>query len=225
MAKKGMTPSAIGVLLRDQHGIPQVTTVTGSKILRILKGSGLAPDIPEDLYFLIKKAVSMRKHLERNRKDKDGKFRLILIESRIHRLARYYKVQTAGAAVTAVTLSVVRAACHGAARRQQQCCSCCGCRRASMLFDDASGFNPGVCRWSALVAAAGHYQHPGFDAAQASGWLALLLLLTRAGSDALFLPRERARQTATETHNACLRERAREWMIWAQARNKEEGGV
>jgi len=91
LAKKGMTPSAIGVLLRDSHGIPMVNTVTGSKILRILKGSGLAPDIPEDLYFLIKKAVSMRKHLERNRKDKDGKFRLILIESRIHRLARYYK--------------------------------------------------------------------------------------------------------------------------------------
>ena len=52
---------------------------------------GLAPEIPEDLYFLIKKAVSVRKHLERNRKDKDGKFRLILIESRIHRLSRYYK--------------------------------------------------------------------------------------------------------------------------------------
>lgn len=30
-------------------------------------------------------------HLERNRKDKDSKFRLILIESRIHRLARYYR--------------------------------------------------------------------------------------------------------------------------------------
>jgi small subunit ribosomal protein S13e len=26
-----------------------------------------------------------------NRKDKDGKFHLILVESRIHRLARYYK--------------------------------------------------------------------------------------------------------------------------------------
>lgn len=52
---------------------------------------GLAPEIPEDLYHLIKKAVSVRKHLERNRKDKDSKYRLILIESRIHRLARYYK--------------------------------------------------------------------------------------------------------------------------------------
>ena len=54
--------------------------------------SGLAPDIPEDLYHLIKKAVSVRKHLERNRKDRDSKFRLILIESRIHRLARYYRL-------------------------------------------------------------------------------------------------------------------------------------
>lgn len=92
LARKGMTPSQIGVLLRDSHGIPQVRYVTGTKVLRILKGHGLAPEIPEDLYHLIKKAVSMRKHLERNRKDKDSKFRLILIESRIHRLARYYKV-------------------------------------------------------------------------------------------------------------------------------------
>lgn len=52
---------------------------------------GLAPEIPEDLYHLIKKAVSVRKHLERNRKDKDSKYRLILIESRIYRLSRYYK--------------------------------------------------------------------------------------------------------------------------------------
>jgi small subunit ribosomal protein S13e len=93
LARKGMTPSQIGVLLRDSNGIPQISTVTGSKVLRILKASGLAPEIPEDLYHMIKKAVSMRKHLERNRKDKDGKFRLILVESRIHRLARYYKVR------------------------------------------------------------------------------------------------------------------------------------
>ncbi|WJX84929.1 ribosomal 40S subunit protein S13, variant 2 [Trifolium repens] len=51
----------------------------------------LAPEIPEDLYHLIKKVVSIRNHLERNIKDKDSKFRLILVDSRIHRLARYYK--------------------------------------------------------------------------------------------------------------------------------------
>ena len=91
LAKKGLTPSQIGVILRDSSGIAQVKSVTGNKILRILKKNGLAPEIPEDLYMLIKKAVAVRKHLDRNRKDKDSKFRLILIESRIHRLSRYYR--------------------------------------------------------------------------------------------------------------------------------------
>ena len=91
LAKKGSSPSQIGVTLRDSHGIPQVKHVTGSKILRILKKQGLAPQIPEDLYHLIKKAVNIRKHLEKGRQDKDAKFRLILTESRIHRLARYYR--------------------------------------------------------------------------------------------------------------------------------------
>ena len=91
MAKRGQTPSQIGVVLRDQYGIPQVKGVTGSKILRILKVAGDAPQLPEDLYHLIKKAVNVRKHIEKFRADRDGKFRLILIESRIHRLARYYR--------------------------------------------------------------------------------------------------------------------------------------
>ena len=91
LAKKGLTPSQIGVVLRDQHGVAQVHQITGQKIVRVLKAAGLAPEIPEDLYMLIKKAVQVRKHLERNRQDKDSKFRLILIESRIHRLARYYR--------------------------------------------------------------------------------------------------------------------------------------
>merc|ERR1712232_986101 len=88
----GLSPSQIGVTLRDSFGIPQVSNVTGSKILRILKTNGLAPELPEDLYCLIKKAVSVRKHLDKFRQDKDAKFRLILIESRIHRIARYYKL-------------------------------------------------------------------------------------------------------------------------------------
>ena len=91
LAKKGLTPSQIGVILRDSNGIAQVKAVTGNKILRILKKHGLAPSIPEDLYMLIKKAVAVKKHMSTNRQDKDSKFRLILIESRIHRLARYYR--------------------------------------------------------------------------------------------------------------------------------------
>ena len=40
LARKGLTPSQIGVILRDSHGIAQVGSVTGSKVLRILKGKG-----------------------------------------------------------------------------------------------------------------------------------------------------------------------------------------
>ena len=64
---------------------------TGSDTMFEFSRTGACPDIPEDLYCLIKKAVAVRKHLERNRKDMDAKFRLILIESRVHRLGRYYK--------------------------------------------------------------------------------------------------------------------------------------
>jgi len=77
-AKKGLTPSQIGVLLRDSQGVPQVQSITGQKILRILRAEKIAPELPEDLYHLIKKAVNIRKHLDRNRKDTDSKFRLIL---------------------------------------------------------------------------------------------------------------------------------------------------
>ena len=91
LAKKGLPPSQIGSIMRDVHGVGMVKSVTGSKVLRILKLAGLAPKLPEDLYFLMKKAVSVRKHLEKNKKDKDAKYHLILIESKIHRLVRYYR--------------------------------------------------------------------------------------------------------------------------------------
>ena len=71
-AKKGLTPSRIDVILRDSHGIGQVKSVIGSKVLRILKGHGLGLEKPKDLYRLIKMAIVVRKHLERNHKDKDS---------------------------------------------------------------------------------------------------------------------------------------------------------
>lgn len=40
LARRGLSPSQIGVILRDSQGIPQVKSVTGNKILRILKTNG-----------------------------------------------------------------------------------------------------------------------------------------------------------------------------------------
>ncbi len=92
LAKKGYKPSQIGVILRDNYAIPQSRLITGAKILRVLKKKGLAPQIPEDLYHLMRRAVSIRKHIEKNKRDRDSKYRLILVESKIHRLVRYYKL-------------------------------------------------------------------------------------------------------------------------------------
>ena len=64
LAKKGMTPSSIGVTLRDSFDVAQVKMFTTIKFLRILKKKGLAPSIPEDLFFLVKKGVSMQLSIE-----------------------------------------------------------------------------------------------------------------------------------------------------------------
>ncbi|KAF9599635.1 hypothetical protein IFM89_001377 [Coptis chinensis] len=64
---------------------------TSASLLGIESLIRLTHEIREDLYHFIKKVVAIRKHLERKRKDKDNKFRLIFVESKIHRLACYYK--------------------------------------------------------------------------------------------------------------------------------------
>jgi len=91
LAKEGHPPSMIGIILRDQYGIPLVKQITGKKITQILREHGLAPEIPEDLQNLIRRAVNLRMHLEEHPKDIHSRRGLQLIESKIHRLVKYYK--------------------------------------------------------------------------------------------------------------------------------------
>jgi len=91
LAKKGYTPSMIGVILRDQFGIPLVKQVTGKKLNEILEKHGVKLPVPEDLIYLMKKAVNLRRHLDEHPKDLHAKKGLIEIESKIHRLVKYYK--------------------------------------------------------------------------------------------------------------------------------------
>ncbi|NPA86223.1 MAG: 30S ribosomal protein S15 [bacterium] len=91
LARRGYLPSDIGRILRDNYGIPDVKEVTGKKILQILEEHGLAPKIPEDLMHLMKRAVRTWKHLQRHPKDMVSKRGLILIESKIKTLIKYYK--------------------------------------------------------------------------------------------------------------------------------------
>ena len=91
LAKEGKTPSQIGIILRDIYGIPDEKLVTKKNITKILEEKKILPELPEDLTALIKKAISVRKHMESNKKDEKARFGLLLTESKIKRLTKYYK--------------------------------------------------------------------------------------------------------------------------------------
>lgn len=90
LRKEGKSTSVIGVILRDQYGIPDVKSVTDMKITHILEKHGQTEEYPEDLMNLIRKAVNIRDHLKENPKDLHTKRGLQLVESRIRRLVKYY---------------------------------------------------------------------------------------------------------------------------------------
>ncbi len=91
LRKQGLSTSMIGMVLRDTYGIPSVKLATGKKILKILEEHNLSPEYPEDLLNVMKRAVNLRKHLEKHKHDVHNKRALQLIESKIHRLVKYYK--------------------------------------------------------------------------------------------------------------------------------------
>lgn len=91
LSKEGTTPSSIGLILRDQYGVPLTSTTLGKKIGKVLASAGLKPGMPEDLGNLLRKADRLKRHLEKNRSDSHNKRSLTLIESRIHNLSSYYK--------------------------------------------------------------------------------------------------------------------------------------
>jgi small subunit ribosomal protein S15 len=92
LAKAGNTPSMIGLILRDQYGIPLVRVITGKRILDIVQENDLQRRVPEDLRNMIAKAQKIRRHLEEHgKKDFVSKRGLQLVESKIHRLSKYYK--------------------------------------------------------------------------------------------------------------------------------------
>ncbi len=91
LARKGFPKSMIGIMLRDSYGIPLVKVVTGKKITQILDEHEIQVPLPEDLSNLVKKALNIRKHMEENHKDLQGKKGLQRTEAKIYRLIKYYK--------------------------------------------------------------------------------------------------------------------------------------
>ena len=91
LAKTGKSTSEIGLVLRDQYAVPNVKIATGKNISKILEENKMSSEIPEDIKNLISKALKIRGHLDTNKKDVINKRNLQLTESKIRRLAKYYK--------------------------------------------------------------------------------------------------------------------------------------
>lgn len=91
LAKEGKSPSKIGMILRDTYGIPSEKLITKKSMTQLLKDKNLLSEIPEDLLSLIRRSISINKHLEANKKDETAQRGIILTESKIRRLIKYYK--------------------------------------------------------------------------------------------------------------------------------------
>ncbi len=89
--KEDISPAVIGTILRDQYGIPTVMDITKKRVTEILDENKINKGYPQDLLDLMKRAVTLRKHLDENKNDLHSKRGLILIESKIRRLTKYYK--------------------------------------------------------------------------------------------------------------------------------------
>lgn len=91
LAKAGKTASEIGIILRDSYGIPSVRVITKKKIMQILEENNIKNKLPFDLLALIKKEITIMKHMDSNKKDMTALRGLQLTDSKIRRLVKYYK--------------------------------------------------------------------------------------------------------------------------------------
>ncbi len=90
LSKEGNNATTIGLILKTEHNVPSVRAVCNKTLTDILKDNGIKIEYPDDILTLIKKAVKIRKHLNGNKRDTHNRTKLIHIESKIRRLARYY---------------------------------------------------------------------------------------------------------------------------------------
>ncbi len=95
LAEQGHDPSVIGLKLRDEGvkgtPVPDVKNATGKKVTEILDEHDAGSDLPEDLRNLMARAVRLREHMAENQQDAQNKRALQNTESKIRRLANYYR--------------------------------------------------------------------------------------------------------------------------------------
>ncbi len=90
LRKQGLSLAATGLILRDQYGIPSIQAITKKPLLQIAKEKGFEPKLPEDIFNLLKQTVTIREHIAKNPRDQHAKHKLMLTESKVRRLGKYY---------------------------------------------------------------------------------------------------------------------------------------
>jgi small subunit ribosomal protein S15 len=91
LSKDGLSPSEIGIKMRDQYGVPLIRQILGKGINQLLEENNSTLEMPEDLNQLVQKALALQRHLKVHNTDKRNIRSLELIEAKIHRLSKYYK--------------------------------------------------------------------------------------------------------------------------------------
>lgn len=91
LSKEGNSTAVIGTILRDRYAVPDARLVTGERISQTLSRNNIVPSFPEDMMNLMRRALGLIDHLNSNKKDIHNRRQLELCESKIRRLARYYK--------------------------------------------------------------------------------------------------------------------------------------
>ena len=78
-------------IFQCQNAIVFLDRCNSQRINDILKEKKIVTEMPEDMTALFKKYASIRKHVETNKHDRTADRGLGLTESKINRLAKYYK--------------------------------------------------------------------------------------------------------------------------------------
>lgn len=90
MAREGVPPAKIGLILRDQHAVANLRGVLGMSLKAFLKKGKVLGEYPEDLLALIRKAMRMAGHGKASKNDVHNSVKLTHVESKIQRLVKYY---------------------------------------------------------------------------------------------------------------------------------------
>lgn len=83
------SPSQIGIILRDQYGIP-TTKIFGKKLKAYLKEVGIEKN--EDLENAEKKVKNLKEHLKNNITDRSAKHKLQHAQSRLNIIKKYFGI-------------------------------------------------------------------------------------------------------------------------------------